>query len=395
MTTSSLQKIRTLVCDIGSSSIKVGIAGKLSPEKIVPCLLGCPRYACVQREGLGREILVGEDALKGGKHQKIGYRYPITETGHVQDWKALEILLNTAFQVLCHQDYGQYKVLITKPYNMKKADLKTLVDIFVVNLGFRAVAMHEQAALVLYTQGIETGVVVELGESISNIVPVYKGHAIPTLDRSLAVGGRSITSYLVKLLRLKGFQLSEKEDLEIGRKIKEAVCYVALDLDTDERLAADTTILTELFKLSDGTVISVGRERFGAVEALFKPDLCNSESNGLSDMIFEVIKGAGIDCRADLYRNVILSGGTSLLQGMQARLERDLNRRYMNDVLDGEQSRSLGWKPHVQAPVSRKNLVFEGAALFADYISNDANYWVSKEEYYQAGIQQVLDKCTM
>ena len=30
------QENRTLVCDIGSSSIKVGIAGKLTPDKIIP-----------------------------------------------------------------------------------------------------------------------------------------------------------------------------------------------------------------------------------------------------------------------------------------------------------------------------------------------------------------------
>uniref|UniRef100_A0A7S4AXR3 Actin-related protein 2 n=1 Tax=Pseudo-nitzschia australis TaxID=44445 RepID=A0A7S4AXR3_9STRA len=395
----------TLVCDMGSSLIKVGIAGNLTPVKIIPCLLGSPRYSSKYQGDSEREILVGDDALKGGKHQKIGYRYPMKATGHVQDWNSLEVLLKAAFRdVLCkldcdyEYDTAQYKVLVAKPYDMKRADLKTLVDILLVGLGFGAVAMHEQAALVLYTQGVETGVVVELGESIANIVPVYKGHAIPKLDRSLAFGGRSITSHLIKLLRLKGFQLNEKEDLEIGRQIKEAACYVALDPDSDERLAAETTVLTETFKLPDGTMISVGRERFGAVEALFKPNLYNSnESGGLSDMIFEVIQDADIDCRADLYRNVILSGGTSLIPGMQERLEQDLNRRYTNDVLDGRQSRlssnSLGWKPKVQAPASRQNLVFEGAALFADYVSNDENYWVGKEDYARAGIQQVLDKC--
>ena len=404
----------TLVVDIGSSLIKVGIAGNLTPEKIIPCLLGSPRYSSKYKGDSEREILVGDDALKGGKHQKIGYRYPMKATGHVQDWNSLEVLLKAAFRdVLCKLlDYdcehdcehehaaAQYKVLVAKPYDMKRAGLKRLVDTLLVNLGFGAVAMHEQAALVLYTQGVETGVVVELGESIASIVPVYKGHAIPKLDRSLAFGGRSITSHLIKLLRLKGFQLNEKEDLEIGRQIKEAACYVALDPDADERLAAETTVLTEAFKLPDGTVISVGRERFGAVEALFKPNLYNSnESSGLSDMIFEVIQDADIDCRADLYRNVILSGGTSLLPGMQARLEQDLNRRYTNDVLDGKHSRlssnSLGWKPKVQAPASRQNLVFEGAALFADYVSNDENYWVGKEDYVRDGIQQVLDKCTI
>ncbi len=386
---------KTLVCDIGSGSIKVGIAGKLSPNDIVPSLVGYPKYSFRKNADSEREILVGKDVLERGKHQKIGYRYAMDATGRVQDWKSLEIILEKALEVFSILDYSLYKILITRPYCMNDEDLKLLVDIFLVNLGFGAVAIHEQAALVLYTRGVETGVVVELGESTANIVPVYKGHAIPSLFRSMAVGGRSITAYLLKLLRLKGFQLNEKEDLEIGRQIKEGVCYVASDPSMDERLDAETTVLRETFKLPDGTIISVGRERFGAVEALFKPTLCNSESCGLSNMIFEIIKSADIDCRADLYCNVILSGGTSLLPGIQKRLERDLNERYTNDILDGDQSRSLGWKPQVHAPSSRQHLVFEGAALFADYISNDDKYWISKEEYSQFGVQRLIDKCTI
>eukprot|EP00751_Fragilariopsis_kerguelensis_P012884 CAMPEP_0170771452 /NCGR_PEP_ID=MMETSP0733-20121128/8062_1 /TAXON_ID=186038 /ORGANISM="Fragilariopsis kerguelensis, Strain L26-C5" /LENGTH=376 /DNA_ID=CAMNT_0011113203 /DNA_START=56 /DNA_END=1183 /DNA_ORIENTATION=- len=369
---------KTLVCDIGSSSIKVGVAGKLTPDVAIPCLLGSPRnYSWKNNSNSDKEqeILIGEDALKRGKHQKIGYRYPMMETGRVHDWKSLETLLRRALQDICAQDFSHFKVLITRPYNMKKVDLKTLVDIFLVTLGFRAVTMHEQAALVLYTQGVETGVVVELGESKVNIIPVYKGHAIPKLDQTLAIGGRSITSYLIKLLRRKGFQLNEEEDIEIGRQIKEHACYVAFDPTLDERLATETTALLKSFKLPDGTSISLGRERFGAVEALFEPMLWNCESSGLSDMIFEVIQEAEIDCRADLYQNIILSGGTSLLKGIQERLEKDLNFRYTNDVLNGRPSRLLGWKPRVHAPDSRQHLVFEGAALFADCISDDSRYW--------------------
>lgn len=387
-------KTRTLVCDIGSGSIKVGFAGKLTPDGVVPCLVGHPKYSRSKDLNSESEWLIGKDALEAGKRQKMGYRYAMDATGGVQDWKSLEMVLLRALQIFNIPDYSQYQILITRPYSMNEEDLKMLVDIFLLKFRFYAATIHEQAALVLYTQGIETGVVVELGESAVNIVPVYQGHAIPKLNRSLTVGGRTIMSYLLKLLKLKGFQMNEKEDLEIGRQIKEAVCYVALDPSLDERLASQTTVLTESFKLPDGTIISVGRERFGAVEALFKPFLCNTESCGLSDMIFEVIKSADIDCRADLYCNVILSGGNSLLPGIQQRLERDLNVRYIDDILDGKESRSLGWKPQVQAPSSRQYLVFEGAALFADYVSNDDKYWITREEYLQYGIQRVLDKCT-
>ena len=387
------QKIKTLVCDIGSGSIKVGIAGNLSPHKIIPCLAGWPKNSSTKETDSERKMLIGNDALEKGKFQKIGYSYAMSATGNVQDWKSLELLLVGAFRDFCILDFSKWKLLITRPYRMKEEDLKKLMDIFLVNFGFHAITMHEQAALVLYTQGVETGIVVEIGESSTNIIPVYKGHGIPKLYRSLAIGGRSISSYLLKLLRLKGFQLNDEEDLEIGRQIKERVCYVALDPTAEEHLAIETTILKESFKLPDGTIISVGRERFGAVETLFQPSLDNCESNGLSDMIFEVIQTADIDCRADFYSNIIISGGSTLFPGLKERLQRDLTQRYINDVLGGNTSRLLCWKPQIQAPCYRQHLVFEGASLFGDFISDDDKYWVSRKDYLLNGMQRVLDKC--
>jgi actin-related protein 2 len=199
--------------------------------------------------------------------------------------------------------------------------------------------------------------------------------------------------YLAKLLRLKGYHMDAREDLETARQIKEKACYTALDLSMEERLAEETTVLVESFCLQDGTSISLGRERFEASEALFQPKLVDCEKSGLADIIFETIQEAEIDCRVDLYQNIILSGGTSLLPGIRERLEQDLNLRYTRDILNGDETRSRSWKLQVQAPNSREYLVFEGAALFADLICNDRNFWVTKADYKEHGVQLLLDKC--
>ena len=43
-------------------------------------------------------------------------------------------------------------------------------------------------------------------------------------------------------------------------------------------------------QLPDGRVIKIGRERFEAAEALFKPDLVDLESKGMGDMVYEMIQ---------------------------------------------------------------------------------------------------------
>jgi actin-related protein 2 len=382
---------KTIVCDIGASSIKVGFAGSLTPERVIPSVIGVPRNH--YSNGKVEKPLIGKDALKARDRKKIAFQYPMDETGAVQDWNCLESLVRYALGEIGVNECSKHKILITKPYIMKRADLKRLFDLFFIKFGFRAVTMHEQAALVLYTQGVETGIVVELGESMANIVPVYKGHAIPKLDKRMSIGGRSISMYLIKLLRLKGYHMDAREDLETGHHIKERSCYVAYEPRTEERLAEETTVLEDSVCLQDGTSISLGKERFGAAEALFQPKLWDSEKGGLADIIFDTIQEADIDCRVDLYQNIILSGGLSLLSGLRERLEHDLNQRYIKDVLDGDDSRSRNWKLEVHAPTTREYLVFEGAALFADLISNERKFWVTKAEYEVEGIQLLLDKC--
>jgi actin-related protein 2 len=395
------QEGTTLVCDIGTRFIKVGVAGKLTPDFQVPCIVGSPRskasygYNSNNMEENITKILIGDQALKPTNHRdKLLYRYPMDGAGVVQDWNALEMLLTYAMEEkLGVRDCSKYKLLIPKPYAMTKSDLERLVDFLFSSLKFKAITMHEQAALVLYTQGVESGIVVEAGESRINIVPVYMGHAIPQLDKRFPIGGRALSLHLIKLLRLKGYHLDAREDLETARQIKEKLCYVALDKNQEQRLAEETTVLVENYCLPDGSCLKIGRERFEACEALFQPSLLDSECSGLADLIFDTIQEADIDCRVELYKNIILSGGTALLPGIGARLEKDLDQRYIKDVFKGDETRSRNWKFGVHSVKGRDCLVFEGAALFADLISTERNFWVFKAEHAKFGIQLVLDKC--
>lgn len=59
--------------------------------------------------------------------------------------------------------------------------------------GFDSVYIAIQAVLVLYAQGLLTGVVCDSGDGVTHIVPVYQGFSLPHLTGRLDVAGRAIT----------------------------------------------------------------------------------------------------------------------------------------------------------------------------------------------------------
>ena len=196
-------------------------------------------------------------------------------------------------------DPKDHKIMLTEaPLNPKDNRKKTIQTMF-EKYQFAGAHMSIQAMLVLYAQGLLTGVVVDSGDGVTHVVPVYDGFVPQHLIRRLDVAGRHITRYLIKLLLLRGYSFNRTADFETVREIKEKLCYVAYDVQKERALAQDTTVLVEKYKLPDGSEIKIGRERFEAAEALFQPGLVDCEGKGMADMVFDMIQDADIDCRPE------------------------------------------------------------------------------------------------
>ena len=58
--------------------------------------------------------------------------------------------------------------------------------------------------LTLYAQGLLTGVVVDSGDGVTHICPVYQGFAMNHLTKRMDIAGRDVTKYLIKVGLHKG-----------------------------------------------------------------------------------------------------------------------------------------------------------------------------------------------
>lgn len=272
-----------------------------------------------------KDIMCGDAAAAA--RASLETSYPVAN-GIIQNWDDMEELWKYTFEEKMAINPPDHKILLTEPPLNPKKNRQRMLERMFETFNFGACNVSIQAVLTLYAQALQTGVVVDSGDGVSHVIPVYDGYVPQNLIRRLDVAGRHITRYLIKLLLLRGYAFNRTADFETVRQMKEKLCYVAHDIAMERRLAQETTVLEESYTLPDGRVIKLGRERFEAPEPLFDPSLVDVEAPGLGDMVFEMIQKAPMDCRMDYYNHIVLSGGTSMYPGFPTRLEKDIRARY-------------------------------------------------------------------
>ena len=381
-----------VVCDNGTGFVKCGFAGDNFPAHIFPSIIGRPILRSEEKiqDMELKDIMVGDDVTKA--RDMLETAYPITN-GIVQNWEDMTHLYNYTFEERLKIDPSEHKIMLTEAAMNPKKNREKLVELMFETFNFQGVHCSIQAVLTLYAQGLLTGVVVDSGDGVTHIVPVYEGFALPQSIRRLDVAGRHLTEYMIKLLLLRGYTFNRTADFEVVREIKEKVCYVGYDLELEKKLALETTTVVQSYTLPDGRVIKVGAERFEAPEALFNPSLLGLDTKGgLADIVFDCINSCDISVRPDLYKHIVLSGGSTMYPGLPSRLEKEIKALYLKHVAKGDKEQAAKHKLRIEDPPRRKHMVFLGGSVLADIMKDKEAFWMTKAEWHEKGAA-VLSKC--
>ena len=366
------EDVLPIVLDVGSHTTRAGFAGDDAPRAAFPSVIGGTKYL-KGMVGIGnKDNYVGDEAQVQRGMLKM---QSMVKNGIVANFDLYERLLHHTFYNELRIAPEEHPVLFSAPVMNPLANEQKISQIMFETFSVPACAAALAPALSLYASGRGTGVVVEIGEGVTQIVPIYESAIIDEAIIRLDSGGETMTRYMQKML---GERSPGMADIPSARfwaidKMKQSSAMVALDYDLEFNNFQCSSEKHIEYQFEDGTIHKLGAERIRCGECLFQPKLVDSEQMGLSRQLYKSILKCPMDTRKDFYSNIILSGGTTLTPGISERLTKDISAIAPASV-----------RVRVVAPPERKYMTWIGGSIIAS-LSTFQKTWFTKEQYDECG----------
>lgn len=258
---------------------------------------------------------------------------------------------------------AEFPLILTEPPNNPKSNREEMVEIMFETFEVPTLNISIQGVLALLGSGRTSGLVLDVGEGVTQTIPVFDGRLLTPGIKRLDMGGQELNTVLAKLLATEGVCLTTTQDRHAVRLMKEQYCFVLQDPSLEQ---ADCVS----HALPDGRIIPLGNMRWRCPEVLFNPSLVGLESQGVAGLVWESVEACEIDTRKDLLSKVILSGGTTMFPGFAERLTRELQS------FAPARSR-IG----IAQSENQQYAVWNGAKVIADLQELQEDQWMTRDEY--------------
>jgi len=317
-----------VVIDLGTASIKSGFSSEPHPKLDTPTVPG---------------------AIEGGV---------------VSDWSKFENQLSSIYNEL-NVKSDSFNLLLTDNILWTNKIREKLLEVMFEKFDVPRFQLTNQGVLPLYSTSRTTGLVVDVGEGVAQVTPIYDGFPIPDARRvTRKPTGASINRKLIQMVTV--------DDLNIIREIKQRMCYirVANDICHSEQ---------DSFEIPDGSggVRMLGKSDADwtePTEVLFDSD----DSHSLQNIIMAAVKSCDVDIRKQMYGNIVLCGGTTLTPGFELRLADELSKLTPSSV-----------NIKIEAVKERKYLVWIGGSIMAG-LNTFQDMWIDRKAYQDIGMTALI-----
>ncbi len=285
---------------------------------------------------------------------------------------------------------SEHPILLTEPPNNPISNRSTISEIFFETYRSPALFFSPPAVLSLYASGRTTGIVLDVGEGTSHVIPVYEGYALQHSIQRSDVAGKDVTNHLLHLLRKNsGLVFTTSAERDLVKMMKEEICYVNpmssnssstgstgtggnSSGDGNNKSATSNDKIT--YQLPDGQPVSISSsERQLAPEILFNTNLIGSEETNVADTLISSIMKSDLDLRPTLFTQIVLAGGSTMIPGFGDRLLSEVRSRAPAHT-----------RIRISAPPDRVYSAWAGGSILAS-LATFKNMWVTRTDYEEYG----------
>lgn len=341
-----------VVIDNGTGYTKMGYAGNCEPDFIIPSVIGVSTKKKVASKAGGAEELdfyIGDEAQKRSKTYQNNY---MIRHGQIDNWDHMERYWQRCIFEYLRCEPEEHCFLLTEPPMNAPENREYTAEIMFETFNVQGLYIAVQAVLALAASWTSnkvkerslTGTVVDSGDGVTHVIPVAEGYVIGSAIKHIPIAGRDITSFVQGLLKDRETTIPADDAFEVAKKVKERYSYVCPDIVKEfAKYDKDPSKWVKVYegiksRTKEKWTCDIGPERFLGPEIFFNPEIYSAEhKTSLPDLTDDTIQQCPIDTRRKLYKNIVLSGGSSMFKDLGRRLQRDLKRKVDERVKKSEE----------------------------------------------------------
>eukprot|EP00096_Caligus_rogercresseyi_P014589 TRINITY_DN7099_c0_g1_i1.p1 TRINITY_DN7099_c0_g1~~TRINITY_DN7099_c0_g1_i1.p1 ORF type:complete len:374 (-),score=113.44 TRINITY_DN7099_c0_g1_i1:40-1161(-) len=284
-----LSEKHAVVLDIGSAYTKLGYAGEYQPRKIIP-----------SPKTLFQGNKISEDELYDEFVSFIHSLYFEHLLINPKDRRV--VLVESVIGVACWRD--------------------VLAKVLFRHFEVLSVLFAPSHLMPLFLLGVKSGLVLDVGYSEAQLIPVYEGVPVLKAWQALPLASEAVQKSLRSALDNNNLSESVIEDIAVR------FCYVAPyerglkiqdNRQNGEKGPLENSKTPDIsYPIKGSRTINVkGSVRESVCEVLFEQDI---DRLSIPTMILDAISSCSIDTRKELAGNIIFMGGCTLLPGFKLRV---------------------------------------------------------------------------